>query len=94
MDRRFLNTFIIYQIYKDRATPLASEDTPVRLPLHKLEDEFFSPEEFDVVIFYKWLGQPNLLICFYALNNVSEASTCEDPPSFIFKNFRYANPSG
>ena len=70
MNCRFLNTFIIYQIYKDGATPPASGDTPVRLPLHKLEDEFFSPGEFDEVIFGKWLGQPNLLVYFYALNNL------------------------
>ena len=88
MNHRFLNTFIIYQIYKDGATPSAFGDTHVRLSQHKLEDKFFSLGEFDEVIFDKWLGQPDLLVYFYELNNVSEASTCEDPLSFISKNVR------
>ena len=45
----------------------------VPTPAHKLEVEFFSPEEIDGVIFCKWLVQPDLLI-YYALKNVSVAS--------------------
>ena len=58
----------------------------------KAEGEFCILKEsfigiiIDGVIFSKWLGQPDLLIYFnyYALNNISKASTCEDPPSLNF----------
>ena len=70
MDHILIANCIICQIGSDEATPPTSGDTPMRLPLHKLEDEVFLPGEFDEVIFGNWLGQPNLLVYFYALNNV------------------------